>query len=207
MPIAALVVYAIGLAVTFGLRSWVQWRRTGSTGFVGVNEPRGSIGWWSGVLFGLVMISTLLTPPAAVSEIIVPVLLPPAVAGLGLALAVIGLGATFVAQNGMGTSWRIGVDQSDTTALVTAGVFAWVRNPIFTAMIVALLGLPLMVFTWLSVLTVVLLIVAVEIQVRVVEEPYLARVHGQAFAAYTARTGRFLPGVGAKAVEPAGTPR
>ncbi|MFI7700011.1 methyltransferase family protein [Nonomuraea sp. NPDC049480] len=207
MPIAALAIYAIGLAVTFGLRSWMQWRRTGSAGFVGVNEPRGSIGWWSGVLFGLVMILTLLTPLAAVSEIIVPVQLPPAVAGLGIALAVIGLGATFVAQNGMGASWRIGVDHSDTTELVTTGVFAWIRNPIFTAMIVALLGLPLMVFTWLSVLTVVLLIVTVEIQVRVVEEPYLARVHGQAFTAYTARTGRFLPGVGAKAVEPAGTPR
>ncbi|TMR08125.1 isoprenylcysteine carboxylmethyltransferase family protein [Nonomuraea turkmeniaca] len=201
MAPAALVIYAVGLMVTFGLRSWLQWRRTGSTGFVGVNEPRGSTGWWSGVLFGLVLISTLLAPLAVVSGIIVPTRMPPAVAGLGVVLAVVGLGATFVAQNGMGASWRIGVDHAATTELVTTGVFAWVRNPIFTAMIVALLGLPLMVFTWLSVLTVVLLVVAVEIQVRVVEEPYLARVHGEDFAAYTSRTGRFLPGIGARAIE------
>jgi protein-S-isoprenylcysteine O-methyltransferase Ste14 len=32
--------------------------------------------------------------------------------------------------------------------------------------------------------------------IRAVEAPYLLRVHGPAYAAYAARTGRFLPGVG-----------
>jgi protein-S-isoprenylcysteine O-methyltransferase Ste14 len=35
-----------------------------------------------------------------------------------------------------------------------------------------------------------------EIQVRLVEEPYLIRVHGDAYRTYAARTGRFVPGVG-----------
>ncbi|HLS74191.1 MAG TPA: hypothetical protein VK046_10500 [Actinomycetaceae bacterium] len=35
-----------------------------------------------------------------------------------------------------------------------------------------------------------------EIQVRLVEEPYLLRTHGPAYARYTARVGRFLPGLG-----------
>jgi protein-S-isoprenylcysteine O-methyltransferase Ste14 len=37
---------------------------------------------------------------------------------------------------------------------------------------------------------------SVQVQVRLVEEPYLLRVHGDAYRAYAARTGRFVPGVG-----------
>jgi protein-S-isoprenylcysteine O-methyltransferase Ste14 len=42
----------------------------------------------------------------------------------------------------------------------------------------------------------ILLIASIELQVRRVEEPYLLRRHGDAYRAYTARAGRFLPGVG-----------
>jgi protein-S-isoprenylcysteine O-methyltransferase Ste14 len=38
--------------------------------------------------------------------------------------------------------------------------------------------------------------IALELQVRVVEEPYLRRVHGHAFAEYARRVGRFVPGLG-----------
>jgi protein-S-isoprenylcysteine O-methyltransferase Ste14 len=34
------------------------------------------------------------------------------------------------------------------------------------------------------------------VQVRLVEEPYLRRVHGCAYETYAARTGRFLPRIG-----------
>ena len=52
----------------------------------------------------------------------------------GIVIAVIGIAATVYAQLDMGDSWRIGVDPSETTTLVRTGVFGWVRNPIFTAM-------------------------------------------------------------------------
>jgi protein-S-isoprenylcysteine O-methyltransferase Ste14 len=116
------------------------------------------------------------------------------VAGLVLALA--GFAATLAAQTGMGASWRIGVDPAERTALVTDGVFAHVRNPIFTAMAAALAGVVLTVPTWVSVLALVALVVAVQLQVRAVEEPYLRSVHGPAYADYAARAGRFLPGIG-----------
>lgn len=44
------------------------------------------------------------------------------------------------AQQAMGRSWRIGVDTDERTELVTEGVFGLVRNPVFTAMIVAVGG-------------------------------------------------------------------
>ena len=114
----------------------------------------------------------------------------------GLVLALTGFAATLAAQTGMGASWRIGVDPDDRTDLVTGGVFAHVRNPIFTAMVAAQAGVVLMVPTWISVLALLALVAAVQLQVRAVEEPYLRAVHGADYAAYAARAGRFVPGIG-----------
>jgi protein-S-isoprenylcysteine O-methyltransferase Ste14 len=35
-----------------------------------------------------------------------------------------------------------------------------------------------------------------ELQTRLIEEPYLGAIHGERYAAYAARVGRFLPGIG-----------
>jgi protein-S-isoprenylcysteine O-methyltransferase Ste14 len=40
------------------------------------------------------------------------------------------------------------------------------------------------------------LFVALEIQTRLVEEPYLLRTHGESYATYARRVGRFVPGLG-----------
>ena len=41
-----------------------------------------------------------------------------------------------------------------------------------------------------------LLVLTVEVQVRIVEEPYLATAHGDAYHDYLSGVGRFVPGVG-----------
>jgi protein-S-isoprenylcysteine O-methyltransferase Ste14 len=53
-----------------------------------------------------------------------------------------------------------------------------------------------MVPSWVALAGVVALFVALELQVRVVEEPYLRRTHGAAYTDYASRVGRFVPGVG-----------
>ncbi len=70
------------------------------------------------------------------------------------------------------------------------------RNPVCTGMLSAVLGLALLVPSVLALGAVVALLVAVELQVRLVEEPYLLRTHGDGYSAYAARVGRLLPGVG-----------
>ena len=40
------------------------------------------------------------------------------------------------------------------------------------------------------------LLVAIELQVEVVEEPSLRRLHGERYPAYRTTVGRFVPGVG-----------
>ena len=111
-------------------------------------------------------------------------------------MALTGFVAVVLASTGMGTSWRIGVDPTERTALVTGGLFAIARKPIFTAMCAALAGLVVATPTVLTVAGMVCLIVAVQLQVRVVEETYLLVTHGETYAAYAARVGRFVPGVG-----------
>jgi protein-S-isoprenylcysteine O-methyltransferase Ste14 len=115
---------------------------------------------------------------------------------LGLVMAVLGGTGVFLAQLGMGASWRIGVNHEERTDLVTGGWFSVIRNPIYTAMIVGWLGFALLVPTWLSFLAPLLVALGLELQVRYVEEPYLTRTHGEEYRAYGARVGRFLPGVG-----------
>lgn len=109
---------AIGLelaffSLAFGWRSWVQWRRTGSTGFI---RPRRG------------------APPAELA------------------------GAT--------------------------------------GFVVALV---LLVPNVLSVAALLILAVALEVQVRLVEEPYLHATHGSEYARYQTSAGRFLPGIGTTA--------
>lgn len=85
-------------------------------------------------------------------------------------------------------------------------MFTWVRNPIFTAMVIARIGLVLWVPNVVSVVALVVLVGALEVQVRLVEEPYLRSTQGAPYEHYLARVGRFLPGVGRSpaAVTPAG---
>jgi protein-S-isoprenylcysteine O-methyltransferase Ste14 len=42
----------------------------------------------------------------------------------------------------------------------------------------------------------VALLIALEIQVRLVEERHLLRAHGDSYRQYAARVGRFVPGLG-----------
>ena len=58
------------------------------------------------------------------------------------------------------------------------------------------LGIALVVPNVFALLMVVGIAAAEQIQVRLVEEPYLLRVHGDAWRRYAAVTGRFLPGIG-----------
>ena len=111
-------------------------------------------------------------------------------------MAVTGIGLTYAAQVGMGTEWRIGIDRTEVTGLVTSGVFGLVRNPIFTAMIFTAVGFALMVPNAVAIIAVVCLVLAIEMQVRFVEEPHLRRLHGTGYEQYAAEVGRFVPLIG-----------
>lgn len=193
---AALLLYVVGLVVTFGLRSWLHRQRTGSTGFVGFSGPVGAPAWWGGVSFVLALVLTGAGLGLAATEALGAAPAPLAGPWTGVVVAVVGFFGVLVSQSGMGTSWRIGVRPGEETELVTDGLFAWVRNPIFTAMIIAVAGLVLAVPSPMTLAGLLFLVVGIEIQVRVTEEPHLVATHGAAYVAYASRVGRFVPSVG-----------
>jgi protein-S-isoprenylcysteine O-methyltransferase Ste14 len=78
---------------------------------------------------------------------------------------------------------------------VTTGPIRLVRNAVFTAAAIAFLGLTLMVPNLVVLAGLVVILVGIQIQVRLVEEPYLRRAHG-AYSGHASRVGRFLPGFG-----------
>lgn len=198
MPVTALVATLVFGALAFGARSVLHYRATGSTGFRGFSGAVGSAEWFGGVLFALSCVLVLAAPLCDLTGLLprLPVIDGPTTRIAGLFVFGVGLVGTLWAQLAMGTSWRIGVDPSERTALVRRGPFQLVRNPIFTAMTAAVLGLALLVPNACGIGAVVALLVGLELHVRLVEEPYLARVHGDAYRRYAASTGRFLPGLG-----------
>ena len=194
----ALGLYALYMAVAFGLRTWIQIRRTGSSGFKGISGRPGSLEWTAGVLFVVAIAVGVAAPVLDLLGVIEPIdaLDSAVVRAIGVAIFLAGLVGTLYAQVAMGESWRIGVDEGERTELVTDGPFAAVRNPIFAAMLPTSVGLALVVPNVVALVGVATLFIALEIQVRLVEEPYLHRVHGDAYGEYASRVGRFVPGLG-----------
>lgn len=192
----ALVGWVVYVGIAFGLRTWMQLRATGETGFVGLRRGAGALERLAGLLMVAAFLASLGAPIASWTGA-APLLVTSApLAIAGAVLIALGTAATLHAQIAMSTSWRIGVDPDARTELVTDGPFAHVRNPIFTAMIVASLGFALACPSVLGLVAPVALVIALELQVRRVEEPYLVRVHGERYLGYARRTGRFVPLVG-----------
>jgi protein-S-isoprenylcysteine O-methyltransferase Ste14 len=198
MPIVALVLFAVFAALGFGWRSWEQRRRTGSTGFRGVSGRPGSVEWFAGVGFVAALAVAVLAPVLQLLGVVSPVsvLDAPWTQITGIVIALIGIFATVYAQLDMGDSWRIGVDPGETTTLVRTGVFGWVRNPIFTAMTAFGFGIALVTPNLVAIAGFLLLVATIELQVRIVEEPYLTATHGDSYRDYLAHVGRFVPGIG-----------
>jgi protein-S-isoprenylcysteine O-methyltransferase Ste14 len=197
MAVLALVLIAVWLLLVAGLRTLIQTRRTGTASLPRFRDRPGSPQWWARLLSGIGFACALAAPLAELGGLQpIPVLDRIPVRAAGVVLAVVGIAATLAAQLAMGASWRPDVDPDVRTALVTTGPFRLVRNPIFTATAATAAGLALVVPNLLAATMLVAFVIALQIQVRLVEEPYLHRVHGTAWEQYAARTGRFLPWIG-----------
>jgi protein-S-isoprenylcysteine O-methyltransferase Ste14 len=198
VPQLAIVLLVVFLVLTLFVRIVVALRQTGSTGLLGLRAGAGPLEVASGVVFVVGNLIGASSPVLVLNNAIDPIssIDGSVVHVAGVILAAGGIAGVFAAQMGMGSSWRIGVSDEQGTSLVTGGLFALSRNPIYAAMVVAWIGFFLMVPTIPALVGVVLVAIALEGQVRFVEEPFMRRTHGSAYEAYERRVGRFVPGLG-----------
>ncbi len=79
--------------------------------------------------------------------------------------------------------------------LVTAGPFAWCRNPMYLGHIIFLIGLALTLWSALGALIAIATAVWFDWRVRTKDEKRLAERFGQPYLDYTGRVKRWIPGV------------
>jgi protein-S-isoprenylcysteine O-methyltransferase Ste14 len=202
----ALALWALFGITAVVIRVLIHLRQTGTTGVLGIGGSVGSAEWLAGVGFVASIALGVAAPLLDQADVVDPIDALDGVAAdvTGIALYGLGLAGVLWSQLALGRSWRIGVAEDERTALVTGGPFQVVRNPIYTAMMSVLVGLALLVPSVVSLAAVALMVIALEMQTRLVEEPYLLRSHGEEYASYAGRVGRFLPGVGTLKRSPAG---
>ena len=100
--------------------------------------------------------------------------------------------ATLICWKKMGKSWRMGINPDDKTQLIITGPYSFVRHPIYA------LSSLLMICTVVILPSPIMLVCGV-IHIAFLnweasrEELYLVRLHGEDYAGYARRTGRFFP--------------
>jgi protein-S-isoprenylcysteine O-methyltransferase Ste14 len=205
LEVAARAIPLVGailfVAIGFVWRAWLQYRRFGHTGIVLFRS-----GNWATNLRGasLLLLFVLLSAAAAAYAIdpdaldAVAFAAPPTGAAavlLGAVLVFGGIALMVVAQLDMGASWRVGIEEGVRPGLVTRGVFRVSRNPIYVAVLMALVGFTILLPTWPIALALLAASVGIRRQV-LEEETYLLRTYGAEYERYAGTVGRFVPGLG-----------
>ena len=115
------------------------------------------------------------------------------VAALG---AVAALLLTWRCYGRMGEHWRMDVAVNTRSELITDGPFLRIRHPIYAYQALLMICSAVVLPTW-PMIALALIHVALVVAKARNEERYLLATHGDAYARYVARTGRFLPRFGA----------
>lgn len=188
----ALILIISFLVLAVVLRAATQRIRTGDFGLRAASLDAPLVEILPGTLFVLSFASALVLITLGEFGYIMPIAnFPYFIGWLFFALGATGIAITLISQHQMGDSWRIGVDQTETTKLKTYGLYARSRNPIYFGILLFWVGLcgtfphPLL---WLCA---VICWCCIEVIVRKIEEPYLKRLHGDQFDTYLENTNRY----------------
>jgi protein-S-isoprenylcysteine O-methyltransferase Ste14 len=153
--------------------------------------PREALGGWLRLIWFPVIAAWIVQPWLQVASD-APVSLGPILAFLGAAVCVIATALTFSCWREMGKSWRVGIDPGERTALVFTGPFRFVRHPIYALSILLVLGTLATTPTLPMLMLAVMHIGLLQFEAHR-EEQYLLGKHGEQYAQYRARVGRFVP--------------
>ncbi|WP_104664305.1 methyltransferase family protein [Ensifer adhaerens] len=121
----------------------------------------------------------------------IPALDMPILQAVGIVLMALGGGLTMLSQWAMRHSWKIGIPEKQDAPLVTSGLYAFSRNPIYVGMVAALIGTVLAVPNVVSVALALSAWISISYQIRM-EETHLARSFGESYIAYCRSVRRWV---------------
>lgn len=190
---AYLVLYIL---FSFVLPTYRTWKQTGINPITFGKEPTAHnyIGAVMKLLLCMLFVAVLMfTIGSQVYQYAVPIpyLQHTMLIWIGLILIHISLVWVVIAQFQMSTSWRIGIDEKNSTLLVTNGIFKISRNPIFLGMIVSVFGIFLITPNAITFFLTLTTYFIIHIQIRL-EEAYLSDAHGEAYLQYKKKTKRLI---------------
>ena len=111
---------------------------------------------------------------------------------IAAAAALVALVLTVRCHAQMGRNWRMDVSEKQKTALVTQGLYARVRHPIYALQVMLMLCTAIVVPAPAMIGVAAIHLVLVTLKAAN-EERFLLATHGASYADYRKRTGRFLP--------------
>lgn len=109
----------------------------------------------------------------------------------GVALCLLGFGLAFYARWYLGRNWGPPMAHKERPDLVTGGPYALLRHPIYTGLMLAMLGSALGVHVFWALLLVPVSAYFIHSARR--EESYMCQLFPEQYPAYRARTGMLLP--------------
>ena len=111
---------------------------------------------------------------------------------IGAAVTAAGLLFSAWARRLLGANWSGSVAIMERHELIQSGPYSRIRHPIYTGMLLAFAGSAIALGQWRGVLAVVLVAVALWRKLRI-EEAWLLREFGEAYADYRRRTSALVP--------------
>jgi protein-S-isoprenylcysteine O-methyltransferase Ste14 len=116
----------------------------------------------------------------------------PVVAGVGVAMTALGIGLAVWARYVLGRNWSAAVSVKHSHELIRAGPYAGIRHPIYSGVILALLGTALVIGEWRALVAIAVLALSWFVKAKK-EEALLSTEFGPAFDEHRSCTGMFLP--------------
>lgn len=111
---------------------------------------------------------------------------------VGLALTVAGLGFCVAARLWLGRNWSGIVTLKEDHELIRSGPYALVRHPIYSGLLLALIGTAIVIGRWRALIALVLFLAGLLLKMRR-EERFMAEAFGEAYARYRSEVAALVP--------------
>jgi protein-S-isoprenylcysteine O-methyltransferase Ste14 len=110
---------------------------------------------------------------------------------IGVPFQIAGLLLYALSLRSLGNSWRVGIDRENSGRLVTTGIFARSRNPIYISLELLCAGTFLLQGRLIFLITTIFALITLHIQI-LQEEEFLLQLHGEEFKRYCSKVARYF---------------